>query len=245
MADPSASVPNGEVEIPDVVVDHAGGDVITPVWRNQLGGLTFRLTGEQGTSYLKWQDYTGLEAAQRCEVDLSTEAQKLMWAGRFTPVPRVLDSGFDGAAGWLVTAGIDASPAYDPYWLDQPETAVRAIASGLRQFHDALPVQDCLFTVGWTAGCSEQVPAAEKVVVCHGDPCVPNTLINGGGGFAAHVDLGALGTADRWADLAIATYSISWKVNFGRSYDDLFFAVYGVEPDTERISFYRNLWDNG
>lgn len=246
---PAAAVPEGEVGVPEVARELAAGDEITPVWRNQLGGVTFRLHGERGTRYLKWQDYTGLDPAQRAEVDLAAEEHRLTWAGQFAArgliaVPRVLDSGYDAAAGWLVTAGIDATPALDSRWLAAPETAVQAIASGLRQFHDALPVQDCPFTVGWVSGALEQAPAPENLVVCHGDPCVPNTLISGDGRFAAHVDLGGLGVADRWADLAIATYSISWKVNFGRSYDALFFGAYGVEPDHERIAFYRNLWDH-
>lgn len=80
-------------------------------------------------------------------------------------------------------------------------------------------------------------------MVCHGDPCVPNTLLNSAGEFAGHVDLSRLGVADRWADLAIATYSISWDANFGKSYDALFFGAYGIEPDEERIRFYRELWD--
>lgn len=74
---------------------------------------------------------------------------------------------------------------------------------------------------------------------------MPNTLLNSAGEFAGHVDLAGLGVADRWADLAIATYSISWDVNFGKSYDKLFFEVYGIEPDLERIRFYRELWDEG
>ena len=37
-----------------------------------------------------------------------------------------------------------------------------------------------------------------------GTPCVPNTLLHDDGMFAAHVDLGSLGVADRWADLAVA-----------------------------------------
>ncbi|WP_120002949.1 aminoglycoside 3'-phosphotransferase [Nesterenkonia muleiensis] len=243
MNQPSASVPQGEVEVPERVLERAAGDSIKPIWRNELGGMTFRLAGAHGTRYLKWQDYTGLGADRHAEVDLGTEAEKLAWANRFVTVPQVLDSGVDGQEAWLLTAGIDASAAYHPRWRAEPETAVRAIASGLRHLHDSLPVANCPFTVPWAH--PEQAPAPERLVVCHGDPCVPNTLLDDEGNFAAHVDLGALGVADRWADLAIATYSISWEVNFGRNYDDLFFSVYGVEPDQDRIAFYRNLWDDG
>lgn len=43
--------------------------------------------------------------------------------------------------------------------------------------------------------------------------------------------------------LGYRDHSISWDANFGKSYDDLFFEVYGIQPDLERIRFYRELWD--
>jgi kanamycin kinase len=50
-----------------------------------------------------------------------------------------------------------------------------------------------------------------------------------------------LGVADRWADLAVATLSLSWNYP-GRLWDAEFFASYGVEPDPARIDYYRRLW---
>ena len=47
-------------------------------------------------------------------------------------------------------------------------------------------------------------PRIDRLVVCHGDACAPNTLLHDDGRFAAHVDLGSLGVADRWADIAVA-----------------------------------------
>jgi kanamycin kinase len=55
------------------------------------------------------------------------------------------------------------------------------------------------------------------------------------------VDLGDLGIADRWADLAIATMSLDW--NFPRNYESALLGAYGVARDDERIAFYRSLWD--
>ncbi len=84
-------------------------------------------------------------------------------------------------------------------------------------------------------------PATDRLVVCHGDPCVPNTLLYDDGTFAAHVDLGALGVADRWADLAVAAWNLG--LNYGPGYDAALFDAYGITPDEERIAYYRLLWD--
>lgn len=132
----------------------------------------------------------------------------------------------------------------DTRWQAEPETAVRAIATGLRLLHDRLPVQDCPYVGAWLHA-DATVPEPDRLVVCHGDPCVPNTLMTRDGAFAGHVDLARLGVADRWADLAITTYSISWDANFGRSYDELFFETYGIEADPMRTRAYRDLWDAG
>ncbi|ETF01584.1 aminoglycoside phosphotransferase [Advenella kashmirensis W13003] len=237
----TVDVPDDIVNIPDSVLDIAGTNRVELVWRNELGGLTFRFHGKEGTRYIKWQSSAELSPAEYEDVNLITESEKLRWAGQYVAVPRVIDCGKQNGAVWLVTEAIDAIPAVDQRWRDQAEVAVRAIATGLRRFHDALPVESCPYRGAWLRTTS--VPEPERLVVCHGDPCVPNTLLTRQGGFSAHVDLCRLGIADRWADLAIATYSISWEGNFGQSYDDLFFSTYGIEPDAERIQFYRDLWD--
>ena len=82
---------------------------------------------------------------------------------------------------------------------------------------------------------------SEDLVVCHGDACVPNTLIDEHGRWTAHVDLGSLGVGDRWADLAVASWSTVW--NFGPGWEANVFSSYGIEPDDEKIRYYRLLWE--
>jgi kanamycin kinase len=117
--------------------------------------------------------------------------------------------------------------------------------------HDALPVVECPFD--WsverrlaragdrTHADLRQPPPIDRLVVCHGDACAPNSLLYDDGTFAAHVDLGALGVADRWADLAVAAWSTEW--NYGRGCDGIVYGAYGIAPDVERIAYYRRLWD--
>lgn len=84
-------------------------------------------------------------------------------------------------------------------------------------------------------------PPVDRLVVCHGDSCPPNTLLADDGQWSAHVDLGDLGVADRWADLAVATMAVGW--NYGPEWEAALLAAYGVGPDPERTSYYRLLWD--
>lgn len=86
-------------------------------------------------------------------------------------------------------------------------------------------------------------PAEVRLVVCPGDAYAPNTLVADDGSWSGHLDLGRLGVADRWADLAVATWSTVW--NYGPGFEDLFLEAYGVEPDAERSAYYRLLWDLG
>jgi kanamycin kinase len=50
-----------------------------------------------------------------------------------------------------------------------------------------------------------------------------------------------LGVADRWWDIAIGAWSTGW--NFGVEFEPLFYESYGIEPEPERIGFYRLLWE--
>jgi kanamycin kinase len=87
----------------------------------------------------------------------------------------------------------------------------------------------------------EDVPPVDQLVVCHGDSCAPNTLLTDDGRWSGHVDLGALGVADRWADLAVATWSATW--NYGPGWEPVLLEAYGVAPDPDRTRYYRLLWD--
>ncbi|MBZ0267231.1 aminoglycoside 3'-phosphotransferase [bacterium] len=83
-------------------------------------------------------------------------------------------------------------------------------------------------------------PATEDLVLCHGDYCLPNVLLEGGR-VASFLDLGELGVADRWWDLAAATWSVTW--NLGPGWEDAFLRAYGVERDAARLSCFRMLYD--
>jgi kanamycin kinase len=84
-------------------------------------------------------------------------------------------------------------------------------------------------------------PAEEDLVVCHGDYCLPNVMLDDDGRVTGYLDVGELGVADRWWDIAVGSWSVSW--NLGPGLEELFSSSYGTAPDARRIAFYRLLYD--
>jgi len=133
------SIPAPSEPAPPRVRELAGDATLEPVWRNGIGGLTFRATAADGIRYVKW-------GPRDLETSMRDEAGRLAWAAPFTPVPRVLAEGRDATHEWLVTAAVPGLSAVDPRWVAHPATAVRAIGRGLRALHDTLPVAECPFS---------------------------------------------------------------------------------------------------
>lgn len=228
-------IPSDAVTVPEPVARLARG-ALTPVWRNALGGLTFREDQDSAPArFIKWT------AAGTADVDVHAEAARLRWARtQGAQVPEVLEYGADSSGSWLVTRALPGKSAVTPRWVTEPHTAARTIGAGLRALHEQLNPAACPFgetVVRVLPG----APPIDQFVVCHGDACAPNTLLTPHGSFAGHVDLGDLGLGDRWYDLAVAAWSTEW--NYGLGYADLVYEGYGVDPDPERIAYYRALWD--
>ncbi len=228
--------------------------------------VTWRLRAPDGEiRYLK-------RLPRGLEPSLAAERDRLVWAARYLPVPRVLGYGSDDANEWLLTAGLVGVDATDARLRADPPRLVPLLAEGLRHFH-ALPVGDCPFDSrldGAVRTAAERVtaglvdaardlhadhglstaeealarllrlrPRDEDLVVCHGDYCLPNVLIHDGR-VSGFVDLGKLGVADRWWDLAVATWSVTW--NLGPGWEDLFLVAYGTSRDPDKVAFYRLLY---
>ena len=84
-----------------------------------------------------------------------------------------------------------------------------------------------------------------ELVVCHGDLCLPNILVDPATGqVRALIDLGRLGTADPYGDIALllATARETWSDReIARRADQEFADLYGTQLDPERQDFYLRL----
>ena len=245
---------------------------IAPGWSAELayqlvaGLSTWRLRGPEGTVRFAKVDTAGAYPSLRAE------AERMIWAVAYLPVPTVVALEQLGDTTVLLTEALPGHDATDPLWHDDLPTLVRAMGRGLRRFHEAVDEEWCPFRfdldralehvarrveAGAVAGRFHPVhagltaekalallrrwrPGSEDLVVCHGDYCPPNMLLEGRR-VTGYVDLGELGVADRWWDVAVGAWSAGW--NFGEEHEARFYEGYGIDPDPARIRFYRLLYD--
>jgi len=254
--------------VPPAVASLAGGRPCQLVWENEAGGLTFDVGTGWDRCFVKWAPAASV-ADLRGEADRLAWAEPytpvpgvLGWgrdgagswlvtaalpgnnavADRWAAEPRTAVR----AIGEGLRALHDALPlAACPFsWSAQQRlaSAQRRAAegsidpAGWHEDHQCLSLDAALALLG-------DIPPADELVVCHGDSCAPNTLITADGRWSAHVDLGDLGVADRWADLAVATWSTTW--NYGPGWEHVLLDAYGIAPDPGRTRYYRLLWDLG
>lgn len=232
-----AATPPPGIRVPDPIArwaDQRGYSVDELTWLSEIGGITARLRRDDDhpTLYAKWVPYGDWTSD-----DAIDEAERLSWlSGRF-PSPRMADFQDLDEGSLLVTVALRGDSAVSERWKREPATAVRAIAEGLGRLHSLDPSESLFGAPEWI-GDQDDV---DHPVIIHGDACAPNTILGEDGRFAGIVDVGRLGVGDRWADLAIASWSLEW--NFGPGFEEEFFAAYGEAPDPDRIRRYRDLWE--
>jgi kanamycin kinase len=238
------------------------------VWENEVGGRTFEVGADGDRVFLKWSprstgiDLAGEAARMRWaapwtpvpRVVADGDDDEATWmVTKALPGTMAVADRWKADPGTAVTAiGRGLRRLHDevpvagcPFsWSveDRLADARRRAAAGRidparwHEDHHHLDVDGALAVLA-------DPPPVTRLVVCHGDACAPNTLIHEDGSFAGHVDLGDLGVADPWADLAVATWSAGW--NYGPGWEEVLLDAYGIAPDPERTSYYRLLYDLG
>ncbi|MEV0610624.1 APH(3') family aminoglycoside O-phosphotransferase [Polymorphospora rubra] len=200
---------------------------------------------------------------------IAAEAHRLAWlAGRAVPCPEVVDhrpgelvtTAVPGRpAGGLATGPgrdravdsladllrtlhglpVDGCP-FDTSLATTVPAADAAVAAGTVDLSDLDDVRH-----GWSGDrlrteLHRTRPATEDLVVCHNDLSLANVLVAGDGTVTGVVDVGRLGVADRYSDLAIVTRDLAgdWHPDHAAR----FLTRYGLSHvDRARIDFYRLL----
>lgn len=259
--------PQGPVELPRVVTEFAAGRPVRAVWKNERGGLTFQIGLGDARQFLKWTppgsgiDLSAEVVRLRWAAGF-TSVPRVLDEGADETGSWIVTGGLLGRSAvddrWkrepdtavrAIGAGLrllhDALPvAACPFeWsagrrLENVRSRAAAGRIDPADWHQDL---QRFGTVQRALGVLADTPPVDEFVVCHGDACAPNTLVGDDGTCTGHVDLGALGVADRWADLAIATWSTQW--NYGPGWEEPLLDAYGVGADPERIMYYRLLWE--
>jgi len=262
-----AGPPHEPVEVPGALMRFLDVEPYEFVWRNEIGGLTLRVGEPASSIYVKWmpptdgEDLSG-EVQRLAWAARYTRVPEVLESGSDAGGSWMVTRGIDArnavsepwrddprtattAVGRGLRALHDTLPLEScPFdWsLGRRRAEVeRRYARGYYDYHE----------FGWDlAGLSvsaaiEELRSApeEDLVVCHGDACAPNTLIDNDGNWTAHVDLGRLGVADRWADLAVAAWSA--LCNYGPEWEENVYREYGYDVDLAKIRYYRLLWELG
>ncbi len=235
------------------------------VWVNEVGGLTLRVGDGPASPYLKWvpaasgENVSG-ELERLAWASAYSTVPRVLDRGHDAEGSWFVTEAIDaqnavspqwrrdpGTAAAAIGAGLralhDELPRDDcPFgWsaaLRLAEIKSRA-ADGAFDEHE-WSSEFAGMTLDAALSELERTPS-EDLVVCHGDACAPNTLIDASGQWVAHLDLDRLGVGDRWADLAVASWSTVW--NYGPGWEDTVYEAYGVAPDVEKIRYYRLLWE--
>ncbi|WP_394826116.1 aminoglycoside 3'-phosphotransferase [Pendulispora albinea] len=262
----TAGPPPSNEPIPARVLALAAGRPLRCVWRNELGGLTYEVGTLADRVFVKWSPATaGIDLAREIArlrwAAAFTVVPRVLDQGADASGTWMVTAPLEGESAvserWtanpakaVVAIGEGLRRLHDALPVDtcpfswsreaRYDAICRAAAAGKidpsrwHPSHRSLSVDEALKRLA-------VAPPIDRLVVCHGDTCAPNTLLAEDGRFTGHVDLGALGVADRWADLAIATWSTQW--NYGPGWEEPLLEAYGITADPERIAYYRLLAD--
>ena len=198
------------------------------------------------------------------EAELLAEKTAMDWLQGQLAVPRVLCYHRGPEREYLLVSRIEGVAGHGPESRADAAGTARQFAAGLRQIHTVDPVGCPLDWrlerfFSWAEELIERLPAearpalranlavlkqdrptSEDLVFVHGDYCLPNILLKDGR-LSGFIDWGFAGVGDRYLDFAAAVGTI--RRNLGDEWIEPFFAAYGLQPDAERLAYFRRVLD--
>lgn len=168
------------------------------------------------------------------------------------PADRLTEAGLRAAWRSIVAAVRalhDIPPQACPYRRELDSMLARAhavVAAGavnpefLRDEDRTVPAEDLLSRIERDAA-ARRTQEARDLVVCHGDLCLPNILVEAEQ-MTGFIDLGRLGRADRHADLALLLANTADTFpGFGAEAATGLAAEYPAPIDDDRLTYYLGL----
>lgn len=230
------------------------------------GNDVFRITlPNHSVYYLK-------RAPRLVDAALHAEKARLEWLHGRLPVPTVEAFIVGEQHTYLLLSAVPGVIACDRMVFNNVPRLVHALADGLRMIHDVSYLQ-CPFEQRikqQLAHAQQRVvqglvepsdissgrsprdvladllvhqPTHEELAFTHGDPSLPNILIDSETmHITGFIDVGSAGIADRYLDLAISARSLAY--NFGPGHEALLWKAYGLDQvDQDKIWFYQQIDD--
>ena len=111
----------------------------------------------------------------------------------------------------------------------------------MSDFEENSPFNSPMALYEWL--CNNRV--VEEPCFAHGDFCLPNLLLHGGG--YSFIDIGNAGISDKWDDIAMCVRSLGYNLYLQKQDDkknelvDYLFECLGIEPDWQKIDYYIKL----
>ncbi len=220
------------------------------------GARVFRLEDGNESLFLKFAQVSNDPDPA---FSIRAEADRLQWLrSKNLPVPKVELFLEDNNLEYLLMTSIPGRDASQPWQSDQIPSIIAKIAVDLRTWHDT-NTDDCPYHLtletriaqarARTKNASlkleletllEHAPKTEDLVLCHGDPCLPNVLLNDELEISGWIDLGRAGVMDRHWDLALIVDSLEVDMNPQfNGWSERFLELYGLEVvDRETLAFY-------
>ena len=243
-------------KLPDALELRLEGYSFLEIKLGMSGAQVFKLENGNESLFLKFAQFSDDSDPA---FSIRAEADRLRWLrSENLAVPKVELFLEDGGLEYLLMTSIPGRDASQPWQSDQIPNIIAKIAADLRIWHDANN-DDCPYHLtletriaqarARTKNTSlklkletllEHAPKTEDLVLCHGDPCVPNVLLNDHLEISGWIDLGRAGVMERHWDLALIVGSLEMDLNLQfNGWSERFLEAYGLDVvNRETLEFY-------
>jgi aminoglycoside phosphotransferase len=245
-----------EPELPEFLESRLEEFSFVEIKLGMSGARVFKLEGSGETLFLK---FAPVSSDPDPAFSIQAESDRLKWLrSKNLAVPKVELFLEAGRLEYLLMTEIPGHDASQLWPADQIPSIIAKLATGLRAWHDT-NTNDCPYQLTLetriaqarartkNAGLKleleallEHAPKTEDLVLCHGDPCVPNVLLTDGLEISGWIDLGRAGVMDRHWDLALIVGSLEMDLNPQfNGWSECFLETYGLDVvNRETLEFY-------